>query len=96
MQNRKSFTVKSSADFDAFLTELDSALVKAVPDVNARKIISTGLESLIRLTRFYLALQLPPTTYYLVDEDDRLAWEETDQIAGKVIVFEMNKSWAQR
>ena len=95
MQNRKSFTVKTSADFDAFLAELNSALVKAVPNADQRKVINAGFESLIRLTRFYLGLQLPPTAYYLVDEDDRLAWEETDPYGGKVIVFEMNKSWAK-
>lgn len=95
MQSRKSFLVKSAADFDSFLAEFNAVLTGAVPNASARKVIEAGLEPVIRLTRFNLTLPLPPATYYLVDEDDRLAWEEDNEYGGRVIVFETNKSWAK-
>jgi hypothetical protein len=87
MENRKSFT-----DFDAFLQQLFSAVAKAVPNAFKRQVLKLELDSLIHLERDALDLGLRSTTYHLVEDDEQVVWEETDEYSNTDSKFRALKS----
>ena len=87
METRKSFT-----DFDAFLHELFLAMAKAVPNAAKRQVLKLELDSLIHLERDALDLGFRSTTYHLVENDEQVVWEETDEYSNTDIMFRALKS----
>jgi hypothetical protein len=87
METRKSFT-----DFDAFLHELFPAMAKAVPNAAKRQVLKLELDSLIHLERDALDLGFRSTTYHLVEDDEQVVWEETDEYSNTDTMFRALKS----
>jgi hypothetical protein len=92
METRKAFSVQTASDFDAFLSEFLPALAKAVPNTAAQQVVRIPLDSIIRLTRASLPYR-SPITYYLVDDDERVAWEEVDEYGEESLIIQMPKKW---
>jgi hypothetical protein len=92
MATRKAFRVQTADDFDVFLSEFLPALAKAVPNAAAQKVVRIPLDSIIRMTRATLPYRLP-ITYYLVDDDERVAWEEVDEYSTEFLIIQMPKKW---
>lgn len=89
---RKPFKVQTANDFDAFLSEFLPALANAVPSGPAQQLVKIPLDSIIRMTRATLPYR-SPITYYLVDDDERVAWEEVDEYGDEALIIQMPKKW---
>jgi hypothetical protein len=92
MATRKAFKVQTAGDFDVFLSEFLPALARAVPSAAAQQVVQIPLDSIIRLTRATLPYR-SPITYYLVDDDERVAWEEVDEYSNESLIIQMPKKW---
>jgi hypothetical protein len=92
MAIRKPFKVQTASDFDAFLSEFLPALAAAVPNAAAQQVVKIPLDSIVRLTRATLPYR-SPITYYLVDDDERVAWEEVDEYGSESLIIQMPKKW---
>jgi hypothetical protein len=86
---RKAFTVQTVRDFDVFVSEFLAALGKALPNAAAPQVVQIPLTT-IPLKRATLPYR-SPTTYYLVDDDERVAWEEVDEYGDESLVIQMPK-----
>ncbi len=90
MATRKAFRVQTAGDFDAFLAEFLPALAKAAPNTAVQQVVNIPLDYILRLTGAALPYS-SAITYYLVDDDERVAWEEVDEYSIESLIIQMPK-----
>jgi len=89
MSSRRTFAIRTEAEFDAFLEELIPLMIQVNPA--AWPVTKIALDSIVRLQRLTLSLAKRPSTMYIIDEPDRLAWEEDSDFFGNCLIIQIPK-----
>lgn len=89
MEKRQSFTVTTESDFEGFLAVAQPAFINANPQ--AWQLMKVGFDEIVRLTRAALPYGRP-ATFYLIDMDDHIIWEEDHHDGvGVILIIQIPK-----
>jgi hypothetical protein len=84
----KVYRIASVEDFEVFLADF----MKVVLQHPGARILKPQLDPMAGLTRLTMSLGTGPKVVYLVEADDRIRWEETDEYGHRSIAVQIPKA----